>query len=1084
MNLPHLSPSYLLCLALLHFLWQGAAVVALTLLLAAVARRISSHAQYVVQLTGLCLLPAVFAGTLVWLWVQQPVVIDPPVEPTVVIATEAEPAVIYRLSQQGEGKVLTPPVDAAHDFWSTLARYSPLLAIAYLFGVALLGLRLIVGLCGARRLMREAAPLEDEDLLAFLGKLCQRLGLRTIPVVAYCRDVAVPTVIGVVRPTILLPLAAAAGMTPGEIETILTHELVHIRRYDHLLVLVQRVLEVVFFFHPAVWLLSRRISDVREHCCDDRVIALGTQRHLYVESLLRAAELSLGVEQLKPSSLALALSAVDNPSRLRQRILRLVGQPAPVPMRLRPSSMVLLGFVLAAVIAAPLAMQSFAQTADEQVPIAEPEGIASQVNERVSQLKIVDPQQNPSEQSQVPDHARAEQFLSKVIKDLREEEQLAKDRQSLAEAINAHLTVHMRGSTRCEDCHRDPHQDTKQTFLFGASEGEPHDLRDTSDATVTFRGLFGEQHKVKVRGSTIGSVWGTDLYTDDSQIGAAAVHAGLVKPEEEAVLVLTVVKSPLRHVGSTRNGITSRDYGTWESSFMLHKPAVNVEAAQGRLYDVKGALHFLDRATEQQLISKADLSNTKFYLGKADLRAAPASAVPFRGKLGRQFDVEIVGRTDGSIWGTDVYTDDSSIATAAVHTGLVKPGEPAVVTLVIVESPSQHTASERNGVKSGEWGSYPSSYILLKKSPLTAKTEAWPPAPSNAMGFRGKLGRRFEIGVIGRTDGPVWGTDVYTDDSHIATAAGHAGLVKPDERATLILTMVESPDRHRGTTRNGVTSMDYGSHPSSYILQRKTVDAASGPTMPRGRRVKIRTIPGSMPDMGDDGSSMMPGGADGTNSDGGTAGNLGPTPIPLLPLGVPGRVVDGSDAGASDGTGNATVKAPDSETTDAVFLRRLFLDVTGTLPTAEEMRKFLDDTSTNKRKKLVDKLLEEPKHADHFSRRWIEIIRNRSGSISPSSDDQPNHVDATPLRGDFGTQLDVDIVGRTTGVVWGTDVYTDDSDVPTAAVHAGLVKPGERGIVTMTIVKSPDEYKGSSQNGVTSRDYGMFSSGYILQKKK
>jgi hypothetical protein len=93
-------------------------------------------------------------------------------------------------------------------------------------------------------------------------------------------------------------------------------------------------------------------------------------------------------------------------------------------------------------------------------------------------------------------------------------------------------------------------------------------------------------------------------------------------------------------------------------------------------------------------------------------------------------------------------------------------------------------------------------------------------------------------------------------------------------------------------------------------------------------------------------------------------------------------------------------------------------------------------------------------------------------------------ANAVILRGDYGTQLDVELTGRTTGHVWGTDVYTDDSDIPTAAVHAGLLKPGEKGTITMTIVKSPDQYEGCTRNDVTTSPWGQHPSGFILLRKQ
>ena len=70
------------------------------------------------------------------------------------------------------------------------------------------------------------------------------------------------------------------------------------------------------------------------------------------------------------------------------------------------------------------------------------------------------------------------------------------------------------------------------------------------------------------------------------------------------------------------------------------------------------------------------------------------------------------------------------------------------------------------------------------------------------------------------------------------------------------------------------------------------------------------------------------------------------------------------------------------------------------------------------------------------------------------------------------------VVGDTIGTVWGTDVYTGDSSLPTAAVHAGLVQPGGTAVIKVTVVQPLGQYQGSARNGVTSRDFGQFGTAY------
>ena len=81
----------------------------------------------------------------------------------------------------------------------------------------------------------------------------------------------------------------------------------------------------------------------------------------------------------------------------------------------------------------------------------------------------------------------------------------------------------------------------------------------------------------------------------------------------------------------------------------------------------------------------------------------------------------------------------------------------------------------------------------------------------------------------------------------------------------------------------------------------------------------------------------------------------------------------------------------------------------------------------------------------------------------------------------IGQSFHFDVVGRTGYSIWGSEVYTYDSDLATAAVHAGVLKTGQRGIVKVTMVKSPESHRGSVQNGVTSYNWGTYSASYTVE---
>ena len=99
----------------------------------------------------------------------------------------------------------------------------------------------------------------------------------------------------------------------------------------------------------------------------------------------------------------------------------------------------------------------------------------------------------------------------------------------------------------------------EQNCIASDAPGSMHGLGETIGTTYYFR----------VTGVTEGQLWGTDIYSRDSTIGAAAVHAGLLKPGETKVLRVTVVTPPESYLGSTRNGVTSADYGTFPHAYRL-----------------------------------------------------------------------------------------------------------------------------------------------------------------------------------------------------------------------------------------------------------------------------------------------------------------------------------------------------------------------------------------------------------------------------------------------------------------------------------------------------------------------------------
>src|SRR5213592_2239722 len=136
--------------------------------------------------------------------------------------------------------------------------------------------------------------------------------------------IAVPAVIGWWRPVILIPVSVlTGGLTPLQLDALLAHELAHVRRHDYFVNLLQSVIEVLLFYHPAMWWVSARVRQEREHCCDDLAVAACGDARLYATALLTMEQLRLA------APLAVAASGGSLVGRVRRLVLPPAGATVP-----------------------------------------------------------------------------------------------------------------------------------------------------------------------------------------------------------------------------------------------------------------------------------------------------------------------------------------------------------------------------------------------------------------------------------------------------------------------------------------------------------------------------------------------------------------------------------------------------------------------------------------------------------------------------------------------------------------------------------------------------------------------------------
>lgn len=306
-----------------------------------------------------------------------------------------------------------------------------------------------------------------------------------------------------------------------------------------------------------------------------------------------------------------------------------------------------------------------------------------------------------------------------------------------------------------------------------------------------------------------------------------------------------------------------------------------------------------------------------------------------RGRNGQQFTFTCPagGPISSRVWGASVYTDDSSICTAAVHAGYIEVGSGGTVTIEIRPGQPNYAGISRNGVASRAYGSWPGSFVFVGRVSGSANA-SW---AAQADSLRGRNGQRFTFSCPagGPASGRVWGTNLYTDDSSVCTAAVHAGVITIASGGTVTIEIRPASTSYRGSVRNGIASKSYGSYAGSFAI----------------------------------------------------VSNQGVTITDEV-------AIDSSDA-------------------------------------------------------------------------WIRTAqawRGRNGERFAVNCPPNGSMGFDPLTGN--------------AEVWGTNLYTDDSSICVAAVHAGLITLARGGRVTIEIRAGASSYPGTARNGVKTRNYGAYGGSF------
>jgi beta-lactamase regulating signal transducer with metallopeptidase domain len=326
-------------LALLHLIWQGAIIAGLLAATLALMRRSSANSRYLVSCAALLMLLAAGVTTAVRSY-------TPAVQPAV--KSSGAPPILAASWHSDEAATpisVTIPRLTPTSALIAIRPYTPYIVLFWLAGVVVFTLRLLVSWRRTTALLHPSSVPTARELQTAVNQLAERLGIARAVRLIQSSAVEVPSVVGWMRPVILVPISSVTGLTTEQLEMVLAHELAHIRRHDFLVNALQSAAETLLFYHPAAWWISQQIRIERENCCDDLAVATCGDPIRYARALAQ-------LEHLRTVPLP---AVAANGGSLFDRVRRLVAARTADGDALGwPAAAALVGFAVIGLAAVPL----------------------------------------------------------------------------------------------------------------------------------------------------------------------------------------------------------------------------------------------------------------------------------------------------------------------------------------------------------------------------------------------------------------------------------------------------------------------------------------------------------------------------------------------------------------------------------------------------------------------------------------------------------------------------------------------------------------------------------------------------------
>lgn len=300
---------------LLHSLWQGLALALITALILMFTSKSSAKLRYNLLISGLILFAVSSSFSFVYEWQKSS---QTNFETLTVVAP-------FVHDQQIQGNIpLTgaEPVDLLQKAVRYFSGYASTIVMIWFLVICARSIQLFAGLYSIKRIRNTQVSPAGVYWENRVKTLALQFGITQVVQIVQSGIVKVPMVVGHLKPLILVPIGLINGLSEKEVEAIICHELAHIKRRDYLVNILQSLMEIIFFFNPAVLWISKLIREERESCCDDMTISSTHDKVNYISALISCQEFQPGNPEY-----AMAISGKND--QLVQRVKRMVSNDSP-----------------------------------------------------------------------------------------------------------------------------------------------------------------------------------------------------------------------------------------------------------------------------------------------------------------------------------------------------------------------------------------------------------------------------------------------------------------------------------------------------------------------------------------------------------------------------------------------------------------------------------------------------------------------------------------------------------------------------------------------------------------------------------